>query len=57
MQKGLDMPDLTSFPRNDAGEPLMSGEAWRYEQSLDAEPDYEEYEDPYEYDPEDYNYE
>lgn len=29
--------DLTSFPRNEMGEPLMSGEAWRFEQALDAE--------------------
>lgn len=45
-----------NFPRNDAGEPLMSGEAWRYEQSLDAEPDYD-YDDQYAYEdenPEDY---
>lgn len=31
------MPDYTSFPRNEAGEPLMDASAWRFEQSLDQE--------------------
>lgn len=30
-------PDLTSFPRNEMGEPLMDGAAYRFEQALDAE--------------------
>lgn len=33
-------PDYTSFPRNEMGEPLMDGAAWRFEQALDAESDY-----------------
>ena len=37
------MPDYQSFPVNDAGEPLMDGAAWRYEQELDAEPDQDDF--------------
>jgi hypothetical protein len=29
--------DLTSFPTNEMGEPLMDATAWRFEQALDAE--------------------
>jgi hypothetical protein len=36
------MPDYTSFPYNELGEPLMDAAAWRLEQSLDAESAYYE---------------
>lgn len=32
-------PDYRSFPRNEMGEPLMDGAAYRFEQGLDAEYD------------------
>jgi hypothetical protein len=43
------MGDYDTFPVNDAGEPLMTPEGWRYEQYLDDEPEYDErveYDDP-----------
>lgn len=47
------MPDYTSFPVNEMGEPLMDGAAWRFEQALDAESDYYDDADGFEGDPDD----